>query len=239
MLNPGTYNARGGKLVVSEKESGAVMVEFICHITNDGFEGQTIPCRQCLAQKDGTISEITVRIMREIFNANSLEEVLALQEQDLSQFEFEIEVVHEEYEGKVRDTVKYVNKPGGSGRLGTPADPQKLIRQFASRYRALAGGTAAKPAPGKAPPAPARQATPPPPQRQAPPPPPRKPAKDPGVSTEIECWEAFVKNNTDKKDDELNDLWAKTVDSVAPGKSDLTPADWGKVKAVIEDNIPY
>jgi hypothetical protein len=239
MLTVGTFSGQPTKLVITEKESGAVMVEIPCRILNEGFERDTITARQCLISKDGSISDVALRMMREVFGANSLDEIVALQSRESFDDIFvELVIDEEEYDNKRRLTVKYLNPPGGG--LSKPVDAEAFKRKWGPKFRAVLGGApvapravapkaqapASAPAPG-APTAPARKA----------PPMPKKKIVD---SSMDECWELFVAANPELSDDKLTEAWVALVAKVFPDRDNLTASEWGRVKADIkEESIPY
>jgi len=222
-------------LVITEKESGAVMVEIPFKILNEGFERDTITGRQCLISKDGSISDIALRLMREVFAANSLDEIVALQDRESFDDVFvELVLEEEEYDNKRRLAVKYINPPGGG--LSKPVDADAFKRKWGPKFRAAMGGTSV--AAGTKPPAPrsaAPKAPPAPPTRKAPPAPKKK------VESSLdECWELFVASNPELSEDKLTEKWTKTLQTLFPGRDDLDPAEWASVKDAIEsDSIPF
>lgn len=115
--------------------------------------------------------------------------------------------------------IKFLDPPGGGGNAEMPQAGNRagLLAKYGSKFRAIAGGTPAKP--------PAQLTLP-----QSPPPPPAKPARK---SDQLECWTKYCEAGG------TEDKWfaalAEAVPSVDQG--DLTPAQWGQVLDHIETNL--
>ena len=233
MLNPGNYSgiATGPKLYETEK--GALMFGCLITVTSPpDYVNETITCRQCIVAKDGTISEITTKMLREVFDWMTEDPFWIVDNCEETPLDFTVE--HEDYDGKTRDRVRWMNRPGegGGGGLGNvkEADRKDVLRKYGSRFRAMAGGKAVS-APKKTAPPPAKKSAPPPPSKKA----------EATASNEDDCWAAFNKANEGKDDGTIADLWFKFVEAKYPGVpfTEITPSQWGDVMSAIDDNVPY
>lgn len=230
---PGTYKAKTASGVVYETEGGALMVAF-----DFGIDSETsIVARQCLVSKAGEVLQNNVRSLKEAFGWDGADPFW-LADTDLSDREVEIVVEMEAgQDGQPRPTVRWINAPGRGGGMGgiKPADRNAVLAKYGGKFRALAGGTAVKPAPAK--PAGATlqlQATRPPPAVRPLPtkPGPARPAVQP--ATIQDAWGAFCQAAGSSFDEaQLQDLWYKAVAELTGGKDQAacTPEDWGAIAA--------
>lgn len=226
MLSDGTYNAEAKSAVIWESEKGALMVTFDFDVEGGG----NIKGQQCIVQKDGTISEISIRTLKECFGWAGQDPFDLENPDSLSGKKVELVLAWEEYNGKQRLGVKYINAPGGG--MPKPADRKSVLAKYGAKFRALSGGAPA--APTKAPAA----KTPPAPPKPPAPPAPNKSAAPP--STMEDAWANCCAAHQGKPEGELYELWNQATEKVKPGHTnDLTPEQWGEVKAMFEDNVPY
>jgi hypothetical protein len=189
------------------------------------FDGKEIIGKEYLELNDGTISDKTIKRLRDCFPAwDGAIESLEAGEccRDVT-----VDIVIENEADKTDPSktwsnVKFMNPPGGKGAtLPAALDRKSLTAKYGAKFRALSGGTppAAKP---KAPP--------------APPP----PAKAKGLtSTMEECWESLCKKFPEELREQVQERWFKLIEQSVPGKDqgDFTGDDWGKVAMAIE--LPF
>jgi hypothetical protein len=229
-LQEGTYTATGKALSITETEKGAIMLNFTFALD----DGTVIPARQCLVQKDGTISEITLRMLRECFGFTGPDPFELADNPELLAKPVELVVAIEEYEGKQRSVVKYINPPGGGTGTGKPVDRNQFKQRFGTKLRAMTGGSPAatpKPAAPKPPTPPAAPAAT---KTTAP----KKPTA--GPSTMEEAWGVFCNENTGIDEQELYRRWDVLLTKIKPNHgNNLTPEEWGQAKAMAEDNVTY
>ena len=204
-------------------------------------EGKELLHKEWLELNDGTISDRTIRRLRDCFS--KWDGSIEMLEQGFCVQDVEVDVTIENEQDrddpeKWWTRVRYMDPPGGAS--GTAALPPAetratLVSKYGARFRALAGGTPAKPAGDQAAAAPA---TPPP----SPAPPAAAPAKTQGameVSSMEECWEALCKKCPDELREQVSDRWFELLARVVPGKdqADFGPEDWGAV--MTEIRLPF
>lgn len=208
-------------------------------------EGKEIVHREWLELNDGTISEKTLARLREVFTAwdGSIE---ALDDGACCR-DVEVEIVVENEQdqqdsSKTWTRVRWMNPPGGgAGNGGMPdrVDRGSLVSRYGSKFRALAGGTRPVATNADAKKAAVDLGLKP---ASSLPPPAKKPAADtPAESSLEECWELACKRRAGKPRAEVEAAWFKVLDAVCPGKdaADLTPAEWGRIKGYIADDLPF
>lgn len=244
MIPNGTYPARlRGQVIIylagkdeDNLPQRALMGFLPMTITDGEQKGQNIDATQCFIAKDGTIMTRTIETMQEVFGMQggnpywmqflNPDDASDSRPRDLTGIDISIVVEAEEYNGKTSAKVKWINKPGGGSWTPKTADRGAIISKYGSQFRALAGGSPAKPAAQKNPP-PAPKKTPPVPQTGP-------------TATMEEAWEALCQNNPNLDQDGATKLWQTVIEKNYPGKtnSDLTPHDWGKLKEIFSDNVP-
>ncbi len=227
MLNPGKYFAKALRASVGEVKSGAWMVWIQIQIGEETFRAG-----QCLILKDGTVSEITLRTLREIFGWDGVNAEWLLDEGNIAGRDCEAVLDWEEFtgrDGKQKKVlkVKYLNPPGGGRDLPEPGDLKKLQAKFGAKLRAMSGGTPAS-RPVKSVPAvkvekPAKPSVPTPsvPAEK------QDDGQDNGDQAWAECSEFHG------ADAEVE--WFKLLEKFVPNKeiSEITPQEWRKIR----DNI--
>jgi len=235
-------------------------------------EGKEIVHREWLELNDGTISDRTIRRLRDCFPEwdgaiESLEQGFCVQD-----VEVEVTIENEQDRNdpeKWWTRVRFMDPPGSGG--GAAALPEKvsrgtLVSKYGSRFRALAGGTPAKPAGDQRPEvgdqktdvaaptsqrkatlAERAQATREEETRKAetggqrsdmPPPSPRANVIAEPSSLE-DCWEALCNKHPDELREQVSERWFKLLERTGRGKdqADFNPADWGRVMAEIK--LPF
>ena len=177
-----------------------------------------------LEKKDGSVNTSAVDSLKAAFGWDG-RDMFWLQDTDLTQQAVQVRLAFEEYQGKSRIKVKFLN-PYGSAPTGgvTKADEGKrlaLSARLGAKFRALAGGTPAPaPKPEGKPAAPAK-----------------KPAPE---STMDAAWAAFSMScKPDWSKEHIEAEWFRILGVLFPGKKvdALTPADWGVVLAEAPSKI--
>jgi len=231
-MNPGTYQARATRMVIEQKSSGALMVNILFTTeTNEQVRGS-----QCLVQKDGTISTITLDTLKGAFGWDGLDPFWLTEEANTADKIVEIAVDWEQYKnskGEMVSTlkVKYINAPGQAGALGTPADRNAVLAKYGAKFRALSGGKSiTKPAPT-------------PPQSGLPgmpPPPPGVPKPPPApVSTMEEAWATLCESMEGQDRTAMEAKWNEVLAKLGKPVDQFTGQDWHTIKAELEDNIAF
>lgn len=151
MISQGTYRARPKSATLSVSGSGKEQVSVVFDLLDPGFEGQTLQWWGYFSSDKAV--EIAVKALRTCgWQGNDLQDLTSVD----PECEVELVVELEEYEGKTRPKVKWVNAPGGP--TAPPLEAQKAKAFAASmkaRIAALEGGaprtTTRKPAPAPKP----------------------------------------------------------------------------------------
>jgi len=207
----------------------------------DGFfddisdEGAEITPWYYLEKKDGSINDFTVNALKEAFAWDG-RDAFWLQDTDLAEHAVQITTAFETYNNTKRLKVQWTNPFGsecGGGVTKADNTTRTAIKnRIGAKLRALAGGT-----PANAKPATGAPSTPP--KRSAPV---AAAAVAAGVfvdeavypdATIEEAWEPFAKAcNKQWTQTDCEQEWFRVIDSMFHKPSDqLTPADWGRMKA--------
>jgi len=186
-----------------------------------------------LEKKDGSLNTITLDSLKSALGWDG-RDPFWLQETDLSEHPVQLKLAFEEYNGRTRLKVQYLNPYGSTGGGAvTKADgaAKTAIRnRLGSKLRALAGPaqpTAAKPAaPPKLPPAkPKAPAAP----AQAPP-----ESESGAEATMEEAWQEFIKHCDGEKWDQeaVEKEWYRILAELFPGKQpdELSPIEWAAMR---------
>jgi hypothetical protein len=195
-----------------------------------------------LEKRDGSLNSLTIDSLKAALGWDG-RDPFWLQETDLSGHAVQVKLAFEEYNGKTRLKVQYLNPYGstGGGAVSKAEGAAKtaIRNRLGSKLRALAGPAqpaAAKPAvPPKLPPA--RPKTP---AAPAPTPAPAAPAEaQPSAECSMEAaWEEFVKHFDPAEWDQeaVEKEWFRILAGLFPGKQpdELSPAEW----AVMRDEGP-
>ena len=158
---------------------------------------------------------------------------------DLSEHAVQVRLGFEEYGGKTRLKVQFLNPYGSTGGGGvTKADGttrKSIANRLGSKLRAVAG-----PAPAAAPKA-ASAAPKLPPAKPKQTPPPAKPTTEsapPAEATMEQAWDEFVKHCDPAKWDQqaVEAEWFRILAELVPGKQpdQLSPTEW----AAMRDQAP-
>jgi hypothetical protein len=208
-----------------------------------------------LEKKDGSLNTVTIDALKDALGWDG-RDPFWLQEADLSEHAVQVKLALEEYGGKTRMKVQYLNPFGSTGGGGvTKADDatrKSITNRINSKLRALAGPApaAAKPA-GKPAPKPAASAaaplklppakpkaqppaSPPPPAARTPEPPTAEAPADPQAATMEEAWGEFCKHCPPPKWDQeaIEKEWFRILAAMFPGRQpdELTPAEWAAMR---------
>ena len=181
-----------------------------------------------LEKKDGSLNTITIDALKAALDWDG-RDPFWLQEQNLSSHAVQLKLAMEEYNGKRRMKVQYLNPLGSTGTGGvTKAEgPAKtaIRNRLGSKLRALAGPAQAS-FPLKLPPAK--------PKTQPPSPPPEASFSAPQANMEI-AWtafcEAYEKLGPNGTPEDREQQWFVTINKLFPGKpvDDLSAAEWGQM----------
>ena len=208
-----------------------------------------------LEKKDGSLNTVTIDALKDSLGWDG-RDPFWLQETDLSQHPVQVKLAFEEYGGKTRLKVAYLNPHGSTGKGGVSkaddATRKSITNRLGSKLRATAGPAqapakaagkpAAKPAAGtaappKLPPAkPKAQppAAPPPPAVPTPEPPRAEPSPDPQAATMEAAWAEFCKHCPPPKWDQgaIEAEWFRILSAMFPGKQpgELSPAEWAAMR---------
>lgn len=218
----GTYPATVNGTSIYHADSGAVMVAVGLQVGD-----QTLTGHQCLIQKDGTVSEYTLRMCKEALGwdgsgggAGVYDYLCSPAPQPCAGREVEVVLIEEDYKGKMVTKVQYINAPGGSTKIKPAMDRAAFLAAADSKIRAMTGGTPVKKPTPKSPPA----------AKPTPPPAPTGP-----TATMEEAWEECCKANPTNTE---SAWFAKCKELGLPENNSLvTPQQWGQVKAAFEDNV--
>ena len=209
----GIYNdVTAGKRGLTEKESGALELAIECLVP----DGSSIVAYLYLVSKAGAINEKTVANLKAAVGWDGLA-ISALVEDAWPAFQ--ITVAPEEYQGKTRNKVQWLNPNNSTGGSEIHSDDLKAIAaKYGAMFRAVAGPQAPK-APQWAG-APKKGGTPTP------------KAKPIEPSNQDECWALIQKAYPDSMLEALEEMWFAELGKIVKGKDqgDYTPEDWGKVK---------
>lgn len=236
-MEAGHYIGHAVEARVWEGKSGSVMIFF--RLLADEDRGE-ITGSQCIVQKDGTISQITLNSLKQAWplwpttDPFWFEDLVNLETAKIS-----FVVGQETYEGKTRPVVKYINSLDRAGGLPKAMDRNSFMQRHGAKLRALSGGTAIKPPAPAAAPKPPSPITPPKPPPAAPvaPPTPQYPPSDMN-----EAWAFLCAKRTGLTEEQITKQWEETIIALAPGKTNATmsPDDWGRVQHEFDANtVPY
>ncbi len=183
-----------------------------------------------LEKKDGSLNSITIDSLKAALGWDG-RDPFSLQETDLSQHAVQLKLAFEEYNGKTRLKVQYLNPFGSTGTGGVKkaddATKTSIRNRLGSKLRAVAGPAQA--APPKLPPA----------KPKAPSGPPPTPAPEPTAeagpeATMAEAWEEFVKHCDPEKWDQeaVEKEWFRILAELFPGKQpdELSAAEWAVMR---------
>ncbi|MBN2582927.1 MAG: hypothetical protein JXL80_07660 [Planctomycetes bacterium] len=187
-----------------------------------------------LEQKDGSLNKITVDNLKAALGWDG-RDLGWFQEADLSEHPVQVVLVYEQYQGKDRLRVKYLNPhgyEGGNGvSQGDDSTVKSIVTRLGAKLRALSGGTPRSAAGPKT----ASPKSPPKPPKGSPRAPTKAPAAKPAECTADDAWAAFAEAGAALGLDEetVTNQWFETLAELFPSKQPeaLTSADWGVMKA--------
>lgn len=176
-----------------------------------------------LEKKDGSLNTAQIDALKRAFGWDG-RDPFWLQDADMGDRIVQVKLAYEEYEGKQKIKVKYIDSEDATGGGVRKADDQvrkSMGTRLGSKFRALAGGTPAPaPKPGGKPTAPAAKSAPPSSQ---------PPAAPKGASVE-QAWEVFAAAcSPEWTQAQLDAEWFRILGELFPGKKpeQLTPVQWG------------
>lgn len=170
-----------------------------------------------IEKRDGSLNTMTLDSLKAAFGWDG-RDPFWLQDTDLSQHPVQVKLGYEEYNGKDRLKVQFLNPHGsvpGGVRKGDENVRRSVNARLGAKLRATAGSA---PAPTPKPPAPPKA-------------PPEKPASS---ATMDEAWGVFTKAcKLDRPQEEVESEWFRILEVLFPGKQvdGLTPADWATMIA--------
>ena len=173
-----------------------------------------------LEKRDGALNSVTLDALKAALGWDG-RNPFWLQDTDLAQHPVQVKLGYEEYNGKRRLKVQFLNPYGSSPSGVTKADDatrRTINNRLGAKLRAVSGGTPAPAPPPKGKPIP-------PASRPAAPPKPKKTASE----AMDEAWSEFTKHcKPDWTDEQVEDEWFRVLGELFPGKKpeDLTPDDW-------------
>lgn len=197
-------------------------------------EGLEITGYFYLECRDGSVNSMTIDALTAALGWDG-REPFWLQETDLSEKPVQVKLAFENYDGKKRLKVQYLNPYGSSGRGVTKADgatKTSIRNRLGPKLRSLAG-------PAKTPAKDAADA----PKPEAPSAPPKaSPSAEPPDTSPAECtmqeaWDEFVRHCKDEwSQAEIEREWFSVLIGLFGGKQpdELSPAEW----AVMRDKGP-
>ena len=193
-----------------------------------------------LEKRDGSLNTVTIDSLKAALGWDG-RDPFWLQETDLREQPVQVKLAFEEYNGKTRLKVAYLNPHGSTGKGGiTKAEgPAKtaIRNRLGAKLRAMAGPAQpalAKPAtPPKLPPAKSKAPSPPTPAPLDAPAPQPVAAPEP-EATMAEAWEEFVKHCNGEKwtQEAVEAEWFRVLSLLFPGKQpdQLSPAEWATMR---------
>jgi hypothetical protein len=164
-----------------------------------------------IEKKDRSINTLTVDALKAAFGWDG-RDPFWLQDTDLSQHPVQVKLGFEEYNGKQRIKVQFLN-PHGSAPSGVRKGDENVRKSVNARLGAKLRATAGS-VPSPSPKSPA---------------PPRAPGKPAPTATEAEAWGVFLKAcKPDWTKEHIESEWFRILKQMFPGKEvdALTPADW-------------
>ena len=186
-----------------------------------------------LEKKDGSLNTKTLDSLKSALGWDG-RDPFWLQETDLSEHPVQLKLAFDEYNGKTRLKVQYLNPYGSTGggavTKAEGAVKTAIRNRLGSKFRAMAGPAqpaAAKPAaPPKLPPAkPKAPAAP----AQAPP-----ASKGAAEATMEEAWAEFIKHCDPSKWDQaaVEAEWFRVLAELFPGRQpdELSPVEWAAMR---------
>ena len=186
-----------------------------------------------LEKKDGSLNTNTIESLKAALGWDG-RDPFWLQDADLGETAVQLKLGFEEYHGRQRIKVRFLNPYGSEAAGVSKADDaarRSIGNRLGSKFRAHAGGTPANaPKPAGKPQSPARPA---PPQAAAPQAPAAAKRLEP--ATMDEAWAEFCKHCSGAKwtAEAVEAEWFRIIAELFPGRQpgELTEADWGVMLA--------
>jgi hypothetical protein len=208
----GIYNdVTAGQRGISETENGALQLAVECLVP----DGSRITAFLYLVGKAGAINEKTVANLKAATRWDGVNIPWLIEAEWPA---FQITVGAEEYQGKTKNKVQWLNPNNSTGGAEiVTGDMKSIVAKYGAMFRAVAGPQPVKAPPQSAPPTKGKT----PPQ-----------AKKVDPSDQVECWNLFSGAYPDALREDLEAMWFGEIGKLVKGKDpgDFTPEDWGKVK---------
>ena len=191
-----------------------------------------------MEKRDGSLNSVTIDSLKNALGWDG-RDPFWLQEMDLSEHPVQVKLTFEQYNGKTRIKVQYLNPYGSTGSGGvTKADEgtrRSISNRLGSKLRAISGP--AKPAskPAAAPKLPPAKPKSQPPETPAEAPP-SEPASTSDECTMQEAWETFCaayeKLGPTGEAEDCERQWFAILGDLFPGKQpdELSPTEWAKMR---------
>lgn len=195
-----------------------------------------------LEKTDGALNERTITDLKAAFGWDGADPFwLEDNAEALRQRPVQIVLGFEEYDGRRRIRVQWLNPYGSSGSGGVShadaAKRQAMTNKLGSQFRALSGAAVPAPSPTGRPTLPAK--APP----AVTPPTPVSPAGRPDESSLDDAWAAYSSAAPAEWDQQTREAnWFQLLGETIPGKqpNDFTPAEWAAVIArVCDESVPF
>jgi len=185
-----------------------------------------------IEKRDGSLNTTAIDQLRAALGWDGVDPFW-LQDNDLSGVAVQVKLGFEEYEGKNRLKVQFLNPYGSTGGATEPGGDdvrRSVAARLGAKLRANAGGTS-RPTPTPATPAPPAPGSAPPSA------PPAAPAAEATTSTQEEAWTIYATAAQAAGVDQatMEGRWFELITKTT-GKpaAELSPEEWGKVKMAIE-----
>ena len=253
-MNPdreGLFHAYPADIGVDEtgpNKLATVVIEFTLfeELVNGGWvdcspEGLSILGYFYLEKKDGSVNTHSIDALKASLGWDG-RDPFWLQENDLSQHPVQIKLGNEQYEGRQRLKVLFLNTYGASGQSVPKGDDKvrhSIQTRLGGKLRAHAGGT---PAPAPTPAPRAAQASQPPKAAALPPKKSAPPARSPQATATLEqAWEEFTRHCNGEKwtQEAIENEWFRIIAEMFPGKQpdELSGVEWAVMLAQGPGNI--
>ena len=131
----GRQPARAVSATIEEKATGSVQANIILEV-----DSEKIVWRANLVKKDGSFNDYNLRDLRACFGWDGAD-FFWFEDADISQAQFDAEIVIEPYQGKEYFAVKRIYAQGDA----PASDREALRRKYGAKLRALSGGVRVTP----------------------------------------------------------------------------------------------
>ena len=235
-LPDGIYTATALAASVYENQNGSLVLALNFSITNEGYENQNIVAYQTLANATGEINTRNIGTLKAIFGWDGNDPFWLEDPANLADKPAQLTIEERAFTGsdgveRTGPSVKWIDAPGGAGRLPASGDRKNIITKYGARFRALAGGAPVK--------APVKNKTADLPGANLPLEKPKeKPAPPTGPTSTMEaCWQILCEQNAGAARPALESKWFEALKTVGitGNNSDVTPQQWGALKMHLDE----